>query len=166
MSACVNDPNQNSSLLRSASCCLKPQWNMELVAVNLLLPGFCLCYLLARYQHMIWLILKHCWSHLWCHEQYSEGIESINPPSGTNESILFFMIQGPKYGKAQQLSVFPSTHYASPHGRRDFQALIMYSKTDCPMESQVTLLIPENPTSWDKQYLWTATGFERSKTVC
>ena len=30
--------------LRSASCCLKPQWNMvELVAVNLLLPGFCLC---------------------------------------------------------------------------------------------------------------------------
>ena len=117
-------PKPNSSLLRSASCCRKPQWNMELVGVNLLLPGFCLCYLLARYQHMIWLILKHCWSHLWCHEQYSEGIESINPPSGTNESILFFMIQGPKYRKAQQLSVFPSTHYASPHGRRDFQALL------------------------------------------
>lgn len=119
-------PKPNSSLLRSASCCRKPQWNMELVAVNLLLPGFCLCYLLARYQHnmILWLILKHCWSHLWCHEQYSEGIESINPPSGTNESILFFMIQGPKYRKAQQLSVFPSTHYASPHGRRDFQALL------------------------------------------
>lgn len=125
---------------------------------------------------MIWLILKHCWSHLWCHEQYSEGIESINPPSGTNESILFFRIQGPKYRKAQQLSVFPSTHYASPHGRRDFQALL-----DCVQQnwlsdgkasnksiiaSQVTLLIPENPTFWDKLYLWTATAFERWKTVC
>ena len=86
------------------------------------------------------------------------------------------MIQGPKYRKAQQLSVFPSTHYASPHGRRDFQALL-----DCVQQnwlsdgkasnksiiaSQVTLLIPENPTSWDKLYLWTATAFERWKTVC
>lgn len=115
------------------SMCKWPEPKLQLAEERFMLPeasvehGTCCRKFVTCWRdinNMIWLILKHCWSHLWCHEQYSEGIESINPPSGTNESILFFMIQGPKYRKAQQLSVFPSTHYASPHGRRDFQALL------------------------------------------